>query len=132
MIKVMQLIKDEIESLGYLVDFVLPDFEKQQKNNNVLMLNYKVLSQESDFCGRTTYTSQINVVCVSKQRDDGDEWYQENHNILEEIGEHFMMLTKNGNYQVMDSVTSYKFNELGVDSAMRYVNEIQINVICHG
>ncbi|MFV0395556.1 MAG: hypothetical protein ACK5LC_14420 [Coprobacillaceae bacterium] len=130
MIEVMKTVKSEIESLGYLVDFVLPDFKKQQKDTTILMLNYKILKHEGDGCGRSVDTVQVNVVAISKQHDSGDEWYIENHETLKNIGDHFVTLTKENSFNGI-TVTSYVFNELGVDSAMRYVNEIQMNVICH-
>lgn len=130
MIETMKTIKREIESLGYSIDYVLPDFDKQQQNETVYMLSYEVLDKQTDFCNRTTYTSKVNVIAVSKQRDGSDDWYIENHESLERIGSHLVGLTKTGRVDTINAITSFKFNELGVDGAMRYVNEIQLNVIC--
>lgn len=130
MIEAMKTIKREIESLGYSIDYVLPDFDKQQRDETVYMLSYEVLNKQSDFCGNVVYTSKVNVIAVSKQRDDSDDWYTENHESLERIGSHLVGLTKTGKIDTISAITSFKFNELGVDGAMRYVNEIQLNVIC--
>ena len=127
MIKLINLIEQHIQGLGFSVEPVMPTKDMQQMNKRFVVINAETGIPTTDLCGNINYDSPINIYVVDKNTKEVNNLY----NDAETIAYSLKLNLKN----TRDSefyLTGFKapvINKAGIDNAGRVVIPITINAL---
>lgn len=127
MIKLIGLIEEHIEGLGFSVEPVMPTKDMQQLNKRFVVINMETGTPTTDLCGNINYDSPVNIYVVDKNTKDVNNLYADAKTIVDSLKNNVKQIRDNEFY--LASFKTAIINQAGIDGAGRVVIPIVINAL---